>query len=144
MHADPDAGQHGGSDIGAPRRAFQGRPRLVVRHLARLRRHSLPIWIRRQRLERARRALADPAMRTTPINAIAARSGFSRAADFTRAFRRAYGVSPRGYRNHASTQLPPFPARDQLPVPSPPASRPFRTAEASRPGTIAPSSVRHG
>ncbi|MFF0222770.1 helix-turn-helix domain-containing protein [Streptomyces sp. NPDC004629] len=41
-------------------------------------------------------------MRVTPIHAIAARSGFPRAADFTRAFRRAYGVSPSDYRHQAA------------------------------------------
>ncbi|MFI7300871.1 AraC family transcriptional regulator [Streptomyces sp. NPDC050121] len=59
---------------------------------------TVAAWIRTQRLERARRALAEPTMRAIPIHAIAARSGFPRAADFTRAFRRAYGVSPTDYR----------------------------------------------
>ncbi|MFD4522711.1 helix-turn-helix domain-containing protein [Streptomyces sp. NPDC058470] len=51
-------------------------------------------YIRDQRLEHARRDLADPALRAMQINAVAARWGFSRAADFTRAFRTAYGVPP--------------------------------------------------
>ena len=34
-------------------------------------------------------------LRTTPIHAIAARWGFPRASDFTRAFRAAYGLSPK-------------------------------------------------
>ncbi|MEW9516154.1 AraC family transcriptional regulator [Streptomyces tubercidicus] len=55
-----------------------------------------------QRLEHARRDLADPAQHATPIHAIAARWGFPRAADFTRAFRAAYGSPPRDYR-HASS-----------------------------------------
>ncbi|MGW0515305.1 AraC-like ligand-binding domain-containing protein [Streptomyces olivaceoviridis] len=67
---------------------------------------TVAAWIRSQRLERARRALADPTMRAIPIHAIAARSGFSRAADFTRVFRRAYGVSPRDYR-HQTAPLDP-------------------------------------
>jgi AraC-like DNA-binding protein len=58
-------------------------------------------WIRRERLERARRDLADPALRGTAIHAVATRWGFPRAADFSRAFRAAYGVSPREYRDHA-------------------------------------------
>ncbi|WP_344985793.1 AraC family transcriptional regulator [Streptomyces violaceus] len=41
---------------------------------------SVAAWIRRQRLEHARRDLAEPAMRSTPIHAIAARWGFSHAA----------------------------------------------------------------
>ncbi|WUH99608.1 helix-turn-helix domain-containing protein [Spirillospora sp. NBC_00431] len=55
-------------------------------------------WIRTQRLERARRDLADPAQRVTPVQTLAARWGFTHASDFSRAFRRAYGTSPRDYR----------------------------------------------
>ncbi|MFD5091409.1 helix-turn-helix domain-containing protein [Amycolatopsis thailandensis] len=62
---------------------------------------TVAAWIRRQRLERARRDLADPAMSDTPVHAIAARWGFPRAADFTRAFRTACGVTPREYRRQA-------------------------------------------
>ncbi|WP_316520567.1 AraC family transcriptional regulator [Kitasatospora brasiliensis] len=59
-------------------------------------------WIRRQRLERARRDLADPALAQTPVHVIAARCGFPRAADFSRAFRGAYGLPPRDFRHGAS------------------------------------------
>ncbi|QKV94304.1 helix-turn-helix domain-containing protein [Streptomyces sp. NA02950] len=59
---------------------------------------TIAAWIRHQRLERARRDLADPAMASTTIHAVAARWGFVRAADFTRAFRTAYGMPPRDYR----------------------------------------------
>nr|BFD80650.1 hypothetical protein StreXyl84_00510 [Streptomyces sp. Xyl84] len=62
---------------------------------------TIAAWIRHQRLERARRDLADAALRTTPIHAIAARWGFPRPADFTRAFRAVYGVPPKEYRNQA-------------------------------------------
>ncbi|WP_406483175.1 helix-turn-helix domain-containing protein [Streptomyces platensis] len=62
---------------------------------------SIAAWIRGQRLEHARRDLAQPAMRTTPIHTIAACWCFTHAADFTRAFRRAYGMSPREYRSFA-------------------------------------------
>ncbi|MGW2259747.1 AraC-like ligand-binding domain-containing protein [Streptomyces sp. NPDC004749] len=55
--------------------------------------------IRRQRLERARRDLSDPALRTTPIHRIAARWGFTTPEHFTRAFRAAYGLAPRDYRH---------------------------------------------
>ncbi|MFK0289818.1 helix-turn-helix domain-containing protein [Streptomyces sp. NPDC090442] len=58
--------------------------------------------VRRQRLERARRDLADPAQYAIPIHTIAARWGFPRAADFSRAFRTAYGVPPRDYRYQAT------------------------------------------
>lgn len=63
---------------------------------------TVAAWIRHQRLERARHDLADPALRATPVHAVAARWGFPRAADFTRAFRTAYGMSPSAYRANAS------------------------------------------
>jgi AraC-like DNA-binding protein len=57
--------------------------------------------IRRERMERARRDLADRTLHATPIHAIASRWGFPRAADFTRAFRTAYGMPPKDYRHSA-------------------------------------------
>ncbi|MFE3599433.1 helix-turn-helix domain-containing protein [Streptomyces sp. NPDC059096] len=51
-------------------------------------------YIRDQRLAYARRDLTDPALRALPIHAVAARWGFCRPADFTRAFRALYGVPP--------------------------------------------------
>ncbi|SCD58186.1 AraC-type DNA-binding protein [Streptomyces sp. DvalAA-14] len=62
---------------------------------------TVAAWIRGQRLEGARRDLADPALRATPIHVIAARWGLPRASDFTRAFRTAYGISPRESRARA-------------------------------------------
>jgi AraC-like DNA-binding protein len=58
-------------------------------------------YIRRLRLEAARRDLADPAWRATPVQAIAARWGFPRASDFSRAFRAAYEIPPTHYREAA-------------------------------------------
>ncbi|MGX7759769.1 helix-turn-helix domain-containing protein [Streptomyces angustmyceticus] len=58
-------------------------------------------WIRRRRLEAARRDLADPALRAVPIQAIAARWGFPRATDFSRAHRAAYGTTPKEHRRQA-------------------------------------------
>ncbi|MEU0007951.1 helix-turn-helix domain-containing protein [Streptomyces sp. NPDC006314] len=77
---------------------------ISVSYLHRLFQHeeeTVAAWIRRQRLERACRDLADSAQRTTPIHVIAARWGFPRAADFTRAFRNTYGMPPREYRNRS-------------------------------------------
>nr|WP_240968549.1 helix-turn-helix domain-containing protein [Streptomyces sp. HNM0575] len=62
---------------------------------------TVAAWIRNRRLEKTCRDLADPGMRATPIHAIAARWGFVRAADFTRAFRAAYGRTPSDYRREA-------------------------------------------
>ncbi|MER6558773.1 AraC family transcriptional regulator [Streptomyces sp. NPDC001027] len=60
-------------------------------------------WIRGQRLAGARRDLANPALLATPVHVIAARWGITRASDFTRAFRTAYGMSPTEYRFQAAT-----------------------------------------
>ncbi|MFJ2603642.1 AraC family transcriptional regulator [Streptomyces sp. NPDC091279] len=62
---------------------------------------TVAAWIRAQRLEGARRDLANPALHATPIRAIAARWGLVRAPDFARAFRTAYGMSPREYREQS-------------------------------------------
>ncbi|MFI7320211.1 helix-turn-helix domain-containing protein [Streptomyces venezuelae] len=62
---------------------------------------SLAELIRELRLDGARRDLADPLHGGQPIGAIAARWGFRRAGDFTRAFRAAYGVPPGDYRRRA-------------------------------------------
>ncbi len=59
--------------------------------------------IRELRLERCRRDLTDPRLASRPVHAIAARWGFGSAAHFSAAFRAAYGVSPRQYREGAQT-----------------------------------------
>ncbi|GAA4630958.1 helix-turn-helix domain-containing protein [Actinoallomurus vinaceus] len=61
---------------------------------------TVSAWIRRQRLERARRDLADPALRFTPVHQIAARWGFNDHSTFTRAFRSVYDLPPKDYRCH--------------------------------------------
>lgn len=62
---------------------------------------TVSAWIRRQRLERARRDLSDPALRVMPVHRIASRWGFPDHASFTRAFRAAYDVPPTDYRQQA-------------------------------------------
>lgn len=62
---------------------------------------TVAAWIRRLRLEAARRDLADPALHTAPIHAIATRWGFPRATDFSRAYRAAYNTSPQEHRQQA-------------------------------------------
>ncbi|MFB7445108.1 helix-turn-helix domain-containing protein [Streptomyces mirabilis] len=59
---------------------------------------TIAFYIRRQRLTRARRDLADPRLSARPVHAIAARWGFLRPADFTRAFRTQYAITPSDYR----------------------------------------------
>ncbi|MFD5319286.1 helix-turn-helix domain-containing protein [Streptomyces sp. NPDC127098] len=70
-------------------RLFQDQGRSVTSH------------IRHQRLEHARRDLADPGLADRPVHAIAARWGFTHHAAFTRAFHAAYGLPPRDYRRLA-------------------------------------------
>ncbi|MFF8286825.1 helix-turn-helix domain-containing protein [Streptomyces albus] len=75
---------------------------ISVRSLHRLfQQHGTTVasWIRRQRLERCRRELADARLGSRPIHAIAAKWGFPRPADFTRSFRSAYGITPSDYRD---------------------------------------------
>ncbi|MEV6209113.1 helix-turn-helix domain-containing protein [Kitasatospora sp. NPDC051914] len=62
---------------------------------------TVAAWIRAQRLDAARRDLADPSLHALPVHAVAARWGFTRASDFTRAFRHAHGLSPTECRDRA-------------------------------------------
>ncbi|KAB1973040.1 helix-turn-helix domain-containing protein, partial [Streptomyces triticiradicis] len=55
----------------------------------------------RGKFKGARRDLADPALRGLPVHVLAARWGYRRASDFTRAFRSAYGLPPTEYRFQA-------------------------------------------
>ncbi|MEV5571940.1 helix-turn-helix domain-containing protein [Spirillospora sp. NPDC052269] len=57
--------------------------------------------IRRRRLERCRADLSSPELRERPVQAIAARWGFTSAAAFSRTFRAAFGTSPHDHRHHA-------------------------------------------
>jgi AraC-like DNA-binding protein len=66
-------------------------------------------YIRGRRMERCRRDLADPALASRPVAAIAARWGFSSAADFSRAFRAAHGLPPAEYRRSARDAKQPAP-----------------------------------
>jgi AraC-like DNA-binding protein len=59
---------------------------------------TVAAWIRHRRLERCRADLADPALRTAPVSAVAARWGLPDSAHFSRLFRRTYGLPPAEYR----------------------------------------------
>ncbi|MFB6892753.1 helix-turn-helix domain-containing protein [Kitasatospora sp. NPDC056327] len=59
---------------------------------------TVAAWIRGRRLEKAHRELADPGLAELPIHAVAVRCGLPRADDFGRAFKAAYGLSPREHR----------------------------------------------
>ncbi|MGX5210919.1 AraC-like ligand-binding domain-containing protein [Streptomyces violaceus] len=86
-------------------RAIAAAHHISLSHLHRLFREenttTIAAWIRHQRLQRSRRDLADPALCHNTIHQIATRWGFTRAADFTRAFRTHYGMPPRDYRHQA-------------------------------------------
>ncbi|WP_060886957.1 helix-turn-helix domain-containing protein [Streptomyces caniscabiei] len=52
-------------------------------------------WLREHRLARCRRDLTDPALAHVPISAVGGRWGFPDPAQFSHAFKAAYGISPR-------------------------------------------------
>ncbi|WP_158562896.1 helix-turn-helix domain-containing protein [Marinitenerispora sediminis] len=83
---------------------------------------TVAAWIRDQRLDHARRDLADPALDGTPIHRIASRWGFTHPAAFSRAFRAAYGLAPRDFRQRgrqAAARGGPHPgARERTPGPA--------------------------
>ncbi len=60
-------------------------------------------WLRCERLGCCRRDLLDPSLAHRRVADVAARWGFSSAAVFSRAFRAAYGCSPRDLRRSALT-----------------------------------------
>jgi AraC-like DNA-binding protein len=62
--------------------------------------------IRRRRLERCRTDLVDPRLRHRTIGDTALRWGFRHPADFSRAFRAAYGTSPSDFRNSVFPRCP--------------------------------------
>lgn len=62
---------------------------------------SLAEWIWNQRLERCRRDFADPLLANQPLTQIGLRWGFGDASHLSRAFKRAYGLSPREFRQRA-------------------------------------------
>ncbi len=59
---------------------------------------TVAAWIRHRRLERCRADLADPALGSAPVSAVAARWGLPDSAHFNRLFKRAYGLPPAEYR----------------------------------------------
>lgn len=67
---------------------------------------TLGAWIRRERLDRARRDLMDPQLVHVPVHRIAARWGYQDHATFTRAFRASFGVPPRDLRTRLTEASP--------------------------------------
>lgn len=63
---------------------------------------TLSEWIWCQRLDHCRRDLSDPELRHLAITQIAYRWGFSDSAHFSRAFKQAFGLRPRDFRQQAA------------------------------------------
>jgi AraC-like DNA-binding protein len=59
---------------------------------------TVAAWIRRRRLERCRKDLADPALHAVAVGAVAAKWGLVESAHFSRLFRAAYGLPPTEFR----------------------------------------------
>ncbi|WP_416982479.1 helix-turn-helix domain-containing protein [Streptomyces sp. T028] len=79
---------------------------LSVRHVHRLFQQegtTVSGWIRHRRLEACRRALGRPARDAPALTAVAHRFGFTSYSHFSRAFRAAYGMSPREWRGRLGT-----------------------------------------
>jgi AraC-like DNA-binding protein len=79
---------------------------ISVRHLYNVwSEHELTLaqWIIRQRLERARRELADHG-RAMTVSTAARQCGFTNIAHFGRRFRAAYGISPREWRESSQPE----------------------------------------
>jgi AraC-like DNA-binding protein len=60
--------------------------------------HTIADYVRQQRLAMCRRDLADASLRHDSITSIAFRWGFSESSSFSRAFRNAFRITPRQYR----------------------------------------------
>ncbi|MEU6236830.1 helix-turn-helix domain-containing protein [Kitasatospora sp. NPDC047058] len=97
--------EHNLDDPGLAPEAIAGRHHISVRSLHLLfqgEEESVSRLIRRRRLERCHADLARPELAHHPVHAIASRWGFSSAAVFSRAFREAYGLTPREHRRQTS------------------------------------------
>ena len=88
---------------------------------------TLMRWVRAERLGRIKDELADPALVERPIATIAYDWGFREPAHFSRAFRTAYGVSPRTFRGSIRLTRPRSSRRGQWITM--PASRPELSEE---------------
>ena len=67
--------------------------------------HTVSLYIRGLRLDRARRDLLDPRLAGRPISAIAYACGFGDLSGFNRAFKQAYAVSPGELRNASASAV---------------------------------------
>ncbi|GAA1035906.1 helix-turn-helix domain-containing protein [Streptomyces murinus] len=77
-----------------------------VHHLFATQGTTLGRWIQQRRLEECRRELARAGGNPPAVSAVAHRWGFVSAAHFSRAFRRAYGMSPTEWRRSSTPPAP--------------------------------------
>ncbi|MFI2432048.1 helix-turn-helix domain-containing protein [Streptomyces sp. NPDC018693] len=80
-----------------------------VRHVHRIFQYegtTVGRWIQHRRLEACRRTLSRPARNAPALTAVAHRFGFASYSHFSRAFRAAYGMSPREWRATAMPAVP--------------------------------------
>jgi len=66
---------------------------------------TVAAWIRRRRLERCRRDLADPALGDLLVSTLAAKWGIADPAHFSRLFSSTYGLPPAEYRRNCLTSV---------------------------------------
>ena len=66
--------------------------------------HTVALYIKGLRLDRARRDLLDPRLAGRPISGIAYSYGFGGLSGFNRAVKQAYAVSPKELRNASTTR----------------------------------------
>ncbi|MDX3232195.1 helix-turn-helix domain-containing protein [Streptomyces sp. ME19-01-6] len=78
----------------------------TLHQLFRTQPETVSATIRRRRLERCRTDLTDPRLRHRTIGDTALRWGFRHPADFSRAFRAAYGTSPSDFRDSVFPRCP--------------------------------------
>ncbi|WP_228083680.1 helix-turn-helix domain-containing protein [Streptomyces profundus] len=78
----------------------------TLHELFRERPDTVSATIRRRRLERSRADLGDPRLRHKTVGEIALAWGFRHPADFSRAFRAAYGIPPGEFRQAAPSDAP--------------------------------------
>jgi AraC-like DNA-binding protein len=91
----------GSRDFGEASRSIADELGVSVRYMGKifeLSKQTAGEWILQRRLERARRALANPSFAQRAISEIAYSAGFNDYVHFSHAFRRRYGISPRQFR----------------------------------------------
>ena len=74
-------------------------------------------YVRGRRLERCRKDMRDPRLRSRTITEIAFGWGFSDAAHFSHAFRKQFGISPRAFRSDSRGALEDFSSLREHPTP---------------------------